>query len=76
MYRDAIGTYELLLSQYKDAGKTLDRAQFRVGELYQFGVRDVPRALAAYEKVLAEYPQSVLGNEARKRIRQLRGDSL
>jgi tetratricopeptide (TPR) repeat protein len=76
MYQDAIVTYERVLKEYKETGKTLDRAQFRVGEIYQFGLHTTAKAIAAYEHVLTDYPQSVLGNEARKRIRQLRGDSL
>jgi tetratricopeptide (TPR) repeat protein len=72
---DAIATYERLLHDFTKSSIDLDRAQFRLGELYQFGTRDTARAIAAYEKLLSDYPGSVLAAQARKRIRQLRGDS-
>jgi tetratricopeptide (TPR) repeat protein len=72
----ALATYEQLLTQFKESSIALDRARFNVAETYQFGVRDKERAIAEYEKFLAEYPQSVFGALARKRIRLLRGDHL
>lgn len=72
---DAIASYERLLTQFKQSSIAVDRAQFRLGELYQFGTRDTSKAIAAYEKLLADFPGSVLAAQARKRIRQLRGDS-
>lgn len=76
LYADAIKSYERLLSQFKESSIALDKAQFSIGEIYQFGVTDKPKAIAAYEKLLADFPQSILATTARKRIRQLRGDSL
>ncbi len=71
---DAIASYERLLTQFKESSIAVDRAQFRLGELYQYGTRDYGKAIAAYEKLLADYPGSVLAAQARKRIRKLRGD--
>ncbi len=53
-----------------------DRAQMRIGEVYENRLRDRARALEAYEKVLEQFPTSLYVEEARKRIRTLRGDSL
>lgn len=53
-----------------------DRAQMRIGEVYEQRVRDKTKALEAYEKVLEQFPTSLFVEEARKRIRTLRGDSL
>ena len=53
-----------------------DRAQMRIGEVYQGRLKDKKRAIEAYEAVLANYPASLFVEEARKRIRILRGDSI
>lgn len=75
-YADAIGAYEKLLQDQKETSTQLDRAQFSIGEVYQFGLKDPAKAISAYEQVLADYPRSVLTSLARSRIRTLRGDAL
>ena len=73
---DALATYERLLTQFRESSIALDRAQFNIAETYQFDLRDPERAIAGYEELLAEFPQSVFSGLARKRIRVLRGDHL
>ncbi len=75
LYSDAVASYTRLLTQFKESSIALDRAQFNLGEIYDKGLQDRPKAIAAYEKLLADYPQSLLTTQARKRIRELRGDS-
>ena len=53
-----------------------DRAQMRIGEMYERRLMDKKKAIEAYEAVLANYPTSLFVEEARKRIRILRGDSI
>lgn len=53
-----------------------DRAEFLVGEVYQKIQHNNNAAIEAYEKLLARYPYSLYAEEARKRIRFLRGDIL
>jgi tetratricopeptide (TPR) repeat protein len=53
-----------------------DRAQMKIGEVFEFVLRDVPNAIAAYEQILTQHPTSLYVEEARKRIRLLRGDAL
>ena len=53
-----------------------DRAQMRIGEIFESRLRDNAKALEAYEKVLELFPTSLFTEEARKRIRVIRGDSL
>jgi tetratricopeptide (TPR) repeat protein len=76
MYSDAIGSYRRLLTEFKESSIALDKAQFNTGDIYQYGLNDKIKAIDAYEKLLADYPQSILVGQARKRIRELRGDSL
>jgi len=76
MFTDAIASYGRLLSEFKESSIALDRAQFSIGEIYQFGINDIPNAMKAYEQLLSGFPQSIHATTARKRIRELRGDSL
>jgi outer membrane protein assembly factor BamD (BamD/ComL family) len=46
------------------------------GAVFETGLRDKQKAIAAYEKLLERFPSSLYTNEARKRIRELRGDVL
>jgi tetratricopeptide (TPR) repeat protein len=73
-YTEAVATYEELLDKYKENSTELDRAEFFMGEVFQFGLRDNARAIASYEKLLADFPRSVLSDLARKRVRLLRGE--
>jgi tetratricopeptide (TPR) repeat protein len=74
-YPEAIAACERLLTEFKETSTLADRAQFQVGEVYEFGLHDASRAITAYEKLLANYPKSVMGNLARQRIRHLRGEA-
>ena len=75
-FMEAIATYDSVLREFKEGGTLLDRAQFRIGEIDQFGLHDPAGAIAAYEKLLSDFPRSIFLGEARKRIRQLRGEPL
>jgi tetratricopeptide (TPR) repeat protein len=72
----AVASYERLLAGYRTTSIVLDRAQFQLAETYQQGVHDAQKAIAAYEQLLADFPSSIYADQARKRIRQLRGDTL
>lgn len=75
-YADAVSVYERLLADFRDNSNQIDRALFQLGEVRQFGMHDTAQAILAYERLLAERPQSILVHEARKRIRFLRGETL
>jgi tetratricopeptide (TPR) repeat protein len=74
-YQDALAAYKKLLDDYKESIEK-DRTQFMIGELYQYHLADPQKAIASYETVLEQYPYSLFVDEARKRIRQLRGDAI
>jgi tetratricopeptide (TPR) repeat protein len=76
LYREAVAAYTRLLDQFHDQSKMLDRALFRMAEVYHYGLGDRGQAVATYERLLAEQPLSILAGEARKRIRVLRGETL
>ena len=76
LFREAAASYERLLAEFKESSIELDRAEFNLAEVYQYGMHDPARARAAYERLLADHPKSMLADRARQRIRQLRGESL
>jgi tetratricopeptide (TPR) repeat protein len=72
----AVASYERLLTEFRGNSIVLDRAQFQLAETYQSGMHDASKAIAAFEKLLADFPHSIYAEQARKRVRQLRGDTL
>lgn len=72
----AVASYERLLSEFRMNSIVLDRAQFQLADTYRAEMHDSQKAIAAYEKLLADFPNSIYADQARKRVRQLRGDSL
>ena len=75
LFSDAIATYQTLLDKFKQSSIELDRAQFLMGDVYQHGLHNPGAAIAAYEQLLSSFPKSMLADEARKRIRELRGEA-
>ncbi len=71
----ALMAYQKLLADYPNS-ILRDKVQFKIAELYQNIFHNKEKAIQAYEQLLASYPQSLYINEARKRIRILRGDTL
>lgn len=53
-----------------------DDALFKLAELYEYHLMNIPEAMASYQKLLKEYPSSLYVVDARKRFRYLRGDSI
>jgi tetratricopeptide (TPR) repeat protein len=74
-YTDAVGTYERLSSDFPES-IVLDRTLMKLGQVYQFGLKDKPKAVATYQRLLEKYPNSIYAGEARRSIRVLRGDGI
>jgi len=53
-----------------------DLAEMRIGEIYERTLKNKQKAIGAYEQLLADFPTSLYVEEARRRIRVLRGDSI
>jgi tetratricopeptide (TPR) repeat protein len=53
-----------------------DKAQFRIAEISEYDLHNKVRALESYEKLLERFPNSLYAEQARKRVRILRGDAL
>jgi len=72
-YFEAAALYQRICDRYSE-GLLGDDALYYLGELYEFYLKDVPRAMESYQKLMKEYPGSLFVVDARKRFRALRGD--
>jgi outer membrane protein assembly factor BamD (BamD/ComL family) len=73
-YAEAASTYERLATEYPES-IVLDESLVQLAQIYALGLKDVPRAIAAYQQLLEKFPNSIYVSEARKRVRELRGDT-
>ena len=69
-YQNALTAFQNVIQNYPESVHC-DLAQKMIGEIYEVGLKDFSRAQQAYEVVLTSYPNSVLLEEVRKRIRGL-----
>jgi tetratricopeptide (TPR) repeat protein len=53
-----------------------DDAVFMLGDIYDNNLNDKEQAKIYYQKIITDYPGSLLINESRKRFRLLRGDKV
>jgi len=74
-YEDAIACYGRLIKDFPESIFT-DRTLMKMGQVFQLGLKDKAKAIDTYQKLLEKYPNSIYAGEARKRIRQVRGDSI
>lgn len=72
---DALSFYQKVLDfHFKDINA--DNALFEIAEIHEKVLMDSAKAMTYYEKLITEYPGSLLVVEARKRFRSLRGDTI
>ena len=71
---DFSNTLSLLsnIADQKEKNIYSDKALYLSGKIYEFGLKDTPKALEIYEKLLAEFPNSLFLDEAREQIIKLR----
>ena len=67
-----------IISNYENHGEELlgDDAVFKLGELYEYYLKDIPKAMDYYLKLIQDYSGSLYVAEARKHYRALRGDTV
>ncbi|MBF7093387.1 tetratricopeptide repeat protein [Flavobacterium sp. ALJ2] len=73
-YNSAISQYQLIIDQHGD-GIYIDEALFFSAEIYNKKLQDLEKAKALYEKVIFNHQDSIYFVDARKRYRELRGDT-
>jgi len=72
-YFAAENLYKKILETYPD-DLLADDALFKLAELYDYYIKDIPKAMECYQRLLKDYPDSLFVVDARKRFRELRGD--
>ncbi len=74
-FNDAVATYDRLAYDFNES-INLDRAMIKMGQVYELGLHDKAKAIEAYQQLLEKFPNSIYVSEARKKIRELRGDTI
>ena len=78
---EKMGEYDLALSQYQNIitnhndGIYSDEALFFSAEIYNNKLQDLQKAKPLYEKIIFNHEDSIYFVEARKKFRQIRGDT-
>ena len=69
---------KLLKRIVEDYGDELlaDDAVFQLAELYEYYLKDIPKAMEYYQKILKDHSDSLYVVQARNRYRTLRGDNV
>ncbi|CAM2740940.1 Tetratricopeptide repeat-containing protein [Flavobacterium succinicans] len=73
-YSQALQQYQVIIAQHSD-GIYIDEALFFAAELYVKYLNDPEKAKPLYEKMIFNHQDSIYFVEARKKFRQLRGDT-
>ncbi len=73
-YNSALSQYQLIIDQHSD-GIYIDEALFFSAEIYNKKLQDSEKAKALYEKIIFNHQDSIYFVDARKRYRELRGDT-
>ena len=51
-----------------------DKSLFLQGQIYQFGKKDIQKAISSYEQILIQFPKSILNDKARETILSLKNN--
>lgn len=76
--KNYLGAESLLKQIEEKHGEELlgDDAVFKLAELYEYYLKDIPQAMEYYLKIMQNYSGSLYVVEARKHYRALRGDTI
>ncbi len=74
-YFEAEKLLKRIVDDYSDQ-LLADDAVFQLAELYEYYLKDIPKAMEYYQKILKDYSDSLYVVQARNRYRTLRGDNV
>jgi len=72
-YNETLADLQRVLTDFPES-RLCPEVQRRIGEIYELRLKDLPRAIEAYEQILSHYPRYLFYDEVRKKVRQLRGE--
>ena len=70
-FQNAISDLQLIVEE-REKNIYADKALYLQGQIYQFGIKDVAKAVICYEILLAEFPKSLYLDDARQNIIELK----
>ena len=73
-YNLALVQYQNIITQHSD-GIYIDEALYFSAEIYNKKLQNPEKAKSLYEKIIFNHQDSIYFVEARKKFRQLRGDT-
>jgi predicted negative regulator of RcsB-dependent stress response len=73
-FNAALEQYKIIIDKHKDC-IYVDEALYFAAEIYNFQLKDVEKAKPLYEEMIFKHEDSIYYVDARKKFRQLRGDS-
>lgn len=74
-YDEAAAAYQFILDNYEESIR-LDNSLWALAGLYETELNDLAKAQELYETLFIDYSGSILAVEARKKYRELRGDTV
>jgi tetratricopeptide (TPR) repeat protein len=76
--KNYLGAESLLKKIEENHGTELlaDDAVYQLAELYEYYLKDIPKAMEYYQKIIRDFSSSLYVVEARKHYRALRGDNI
>lgn len=73
-FQSALNQYQAIIDQHKE-GIYIDEAYYFAAEIYRKSLQDPEKAKAFYEQIIFHHEDSIYFTDARKKYRQLRGDT-
>ena len=73
-FNAALEQYKIIIDKHKDC-IYVDEALYFAAEIYNFQLKDTEKAKPLYEEMIFKHEDSIYYVDARKKYRQLRGDS-
>ena len=73
-FNAALEQYKIIIDKHKEC-IYVDEALYFAAEIYNFQLKDIEKAKPLYEEIIFKHEDSIFYVEARKKYRQLRGDT-
>jgi len=73
-FNAALEQYKIIIDKHKEC-IYVDEALYFAAEIYNFQLKDIEKAKSLYEEIIFKHEDSIFYVEARKKYRQLRGDT-
>ena len=73
-YTSALSQYQAIIDQHKEE-IYIDEAYYFAAEIYNKQFKDIEKAKSYYEQIIFHHEDSIYFTDARKKFRQLRGDT-